>query len=48
MKGKEPTARPRHVLGNIIKMDFGEVEWDDLKRVHVAENKDQYWAVVNR
>jgi len=46
--GEGPTTRSRHVLDNIIKMDLGEVEWNDLKRIHVAQNKDQYCALMNR
>jgi hypothetical protein len=44
----KPTTRSRHVLDNIIKMDLGEVEWNGLKRIHVAQNKDQCCALMNR
>jgi hypothetical protein len=33
---------------NITKMDLVEVRWNDLKRIYVSQNKDQYWVVVDR
>jgi len=31
-----------------IKMDLGEVWWEGVNWMHVAQSRDQWWAVVNK
>jgi hypothetical protein len=30
-----------------IKIDFREIEWDGMDWIHLAQNRDQWRAVVN-
>jgi hypothetical protein len=32
---------------NNIKMNFKETWWEDVDRIHVAQNTDRWWASVN-
>jgi transposase len=45
-EGKRPLGRPRRRLGN-IKMDLREIEWDGVNWFDVAEDMDQWRALVN-
>jgi hypothetical protein len=42
-KGKRPLGRPRHN----IKMDLGEIAWDCMEWIDLAEDRDQWRALVN-
>jgi hypothetical protein len=54
-EGKRPLRRPRHRwAGNIkmdimkiIKMDLREVGWDGMDWIDLAQNRDQWRALVN-
>jgi hypothetical protein len=35
------------VVGN-IKMDLGEIEWDGMDWINLAQGRDQWRAFVNR
>jgi hypothetical protein len=45
--GKKPLVRPMHRWENNIKMDLTEIGYDDVIWIHVAQNKDQWQALVN-
>jgi hypothetical protein len=30
-----------------IRMNLREIEWDAVDWIHLAEDRDQWWAVVN-
>lgn len=34
-------------MGNVIKMDLEEIEWEIVDWIHLADDGDQWWAVVN-
>jgi hypothetical protein len=34
------------VDGN-MRMDLREIGWDDVDWMHVAQNREQWWALVN-
>jgi hypothetical protein len=34
-------------VGGYIKMDLREIEWDGKYWIHLAEDRDQWWALVN-
>jgi len=45
-EGKRALGRPRRRWEN-IRMDLGEVWWEDLDWIHLAQDRDQWRAVVN-
>jgi hypothetical protein len=32
---------------NNIKIDLGELEWDGVEWIDLAQDRDQWWALVN-
>jgi hypothetical protein len=46
-EGKRPLGRPRHRWEDNIKMDLKEMGWEGVDWLHVAEDRDQWWALVN-
>jgi hypothetical protein len=34
-------------VGRNIRMDLGEVEWEDLDFINLTQDRDQWRAVVN-
>jgi hypothetical protein len=46
-KGKKPLRRLRHRWEDRNKMDLGEIGWEGLALICLAQNSDQWWALVN-
>jgi hypothetical protein len=46
-EGKRPLGRVRCRWVNIIKMDLGDIKWDGLVWMNMAQNRDQWRALVN-
>jgi hypothetical protein len=46
-EGKRPLGRPRHMWVDNIKMDLGEVGWDGMDWIELAQDRDQWRALVN-
>jgi hypothetical protein len=46
-KGKRPLGRPRRRCVDNIKMDLGEIGWDGRDWIELAQDRDQWRAVVN-
>jgi hypothetical protein len=46
-EGKRPLGRPRRRWVNIIKMDLREIEWDGMNWIDLAQDRDQWKALVN-
>jgi hypothetical protein len=46
-EGKRPLGRPRHRWVNNIKMDLREIGWDGMDWIDLAEDRDQWSALVN-
>jgi hypothetical protein len=46
-EGKRPLGRPRRRGVDNIKMDLGEIEWDDRNWIELAQDRDQWRALVN-
>jgi hypothetical protein len=44
---EEPLGRPRRVWVVNIKMDFREIGWGGLDWINLAQDRDQWRAVVN-
>jgi hypothetical protein len=45
--GKRPLGRPRHRWVDNIKINFGEIGWDGRDWIKLAEDRGQWWALVN-
>jgi hypothetical protein len=46
-EGKRPLGRPRRRCVNNIKMDLREIEWDGTDWIDLAQDRDQWRALVN-
>jgi hypothetical protein len=46
-EGKRPLGRPRHRWEDGIKMDLREIGWGAVEWIHLAEDRDLWWALVN-
>jgi hypothetical protein len=45
--GKRPLRRPRLRWENNIKMYLGEIGWEGVEWIHVAQDRDWWRALVN-
>jgi hypothetical protein len=46
-EGKRPLGRPRCKWVDNIKMDLREIGWDGMDWIDLAQNRDQWRALVN-
>jgi hypothetical protein len=46
-EGKRPLGRPRRGWVDNIKMDLREIGWDRMDWIDLAQNRDQWRALVN-
>jgi hypothetical protein len=46
-EGKRPMGRPRRRWVDNIKMDLGEIGWDGRDWIELAQDRDQWRALVN-
>jgi hypothetical protein len=46
-EGKRPLGRPRRRWVDNIKMDLGEIGWDGVDWIDLAQDRDQWKALVN-
>jgi hypothetical protein len=46
-EGKRPLGRPRRRWVNNIKMDHREIGWDGMDWIDLAQDRDQWRALVN-
>jgi hypothetical protein len=46
-EGKRPLGRPRRRWVNNIKMDVREIGWDGVDWIDMAQDRDQWRALVN-
>jgi hypothetical protein len=44
---KRPIRRPRHRWQNNIGMDLREIGWEGVEWMHMAQDRHQWWALVN-
>jgi hypothetical protein len=47
-EGKRPLGRPRRRWAGNIKMDLREIRWDGMDWIDLAQDRDQWRALVNR
>jgi hypothetical protein len=45
--GKRSLGIPRHRWEDNIRMDLREIGWEGVDRMHLAEDRDQWRALVN-
>jgi hypothetical protein len=43
-EGKRPLRRPRHRWENNIRMDLREIGLKSVDWIHLAEDRNQWWA----
>jgi hypothetical protein len=46
-EGKRPPGRPRHRWVDNIKMDLRETGWNGMDWINLAQDRDQWRALVN-
>jgi hypothetical protein len=46
-KERDPLGRPRHRWVDNIKMDLREIGWDGRDWIKLAQDRDQWRALVN-
>jgi hypothetical protein len=46
-EGKRPLERPRHRWEDGIKMALRETSWGGVEWIHLAQDRDHWWALVN-
>jgi hypothetical protein len=46
-EGKRPLGRPRHRRLDNIKMDLREIGWNEVDWIDMAQDRDQWRALVN-
>jgi len=46
-EGKRPFGRPRRSWENNVKMDLKEIWWKGVDWIRLAQDRDQWWALVN-
>jgi hypothetical protein len=45
--GKPKGKRPRHRWEGGIKTDLREIGWGCVEWIHLVQDRDRWWAVVN-
>jgi hypothetical protein len=45
-EGKRPLGRPRRRWEDSVKMDFRDIGWGDMDWIDLAEDRDQWRALV--
>jgi hypothetical protein len=46
-EGRRPLGRPRRRQEDNIKMDLREIGFGDMDWIHLAQDRDRWWALVN-
>jgi hypothetical protein len=46
-EGKRPLVKPRHRWEDGIRMDLREIGWGSVDWIQLAQDRDQWWALVN-
>jgi hypothetical protein len=46
-EGKSPLERPRRRWEDGIKMNLREIGWGRVEWIHLAQERDLWWALVN-
>jgi hypothetical protein len=46
-EGKRPPKRPRNRLEDNIRLGVREIGWKGMDWIYQAQNRDQWWALVD-
>jgi hypothetical protein len=46
-EGKRPLGKPRHTWEDNIRLDLGEIWWKVENWMHLAQDRDQWRALMN-
>jgi hypothetical protein len=46
-EGKKPLGRPRRRWEDNIRIDLREIEWDGMDWIDLAQDRDQWRALLN-
>jgi hypothetical protein len=46
-EGKRPLGRPRRRWEDNIRMDLKEIAWESVDWIHLTQDMDQWWALMN-
>jgi hypothetical protein len=46
-EGRRPLRKPRHRWEDNIKRDLREIGFGDVDWIHLAQDRDRWWALVN-
>jgi hypothetical protein len=46
-EGKRPLGRPRHRWEGNVRMDLREIQWEGVDEMHLAQDSNQWQALVN-
>jgi hypothetical protein len=46
-EGKKPLERPMRRWEDNIRMYLSEIVWEGVDRIHLAQDRDKWWALVN-
>jgi hypothetical protein len=46
-EGKRPLGSQRRIWMGNIRMDLGEIEWDGVEWIGLAQDRDKWRALVN-
>jgi hypothetical protein len=46
-KERDPSGRPRHAWVHNIKIDLRKIGWDGVNWIGMAQDRDQWRALVN-
>jgi hypothetical protein len=46
-EGKRPLGRPRHRWEDNIRMDLGHIGWGGMDWIDLAQDRDQWRALLN-
>jgi hypothetical protein len=47
-EGKRPYRIPRYRRKDNIRLDLREIWWEGVDWMHLAQDRDLWWALVNR
>jgi hypothetical protein len=47
LKGKRPLRRPTCRWEDNIKMDIKDMGWESVNWINLAQDRDQWWALVH-
>jgi hypothetical protein len=46
-EGKRLLTKPRHTWGDCIIQDLREIGWDGMDWIHLAQDRNRWWALVS-